>query len=99
MLVFNQSQNVYHSVINNGNTGPLISSIENKITQILPKISAFDINQKISSLIYFLFNNLANVFNTTVSAIISFILVIFPVILLENGAWHKPIVLKGIRTH
>src|ERR1035437_4819956 len=36
-IVFNQSQNLYHSVVGNGNITPFISSIGNKINHILPK--------------------------------------------------------------
>ena len=91
LIVFKQAQHVYYSVVYSGNTGPLIDSLQTKITAILPQGVAFDINQKISSLIYFVFNNLANVFNTTVSALISFILIIFSIFyfLKDGEKWKK----------
>jgi len=91
LIVFKQAQHVYSSVVYSGNTGPLINSVQVKINQLLPQGVAFDINQKISSVIYFLFNNLANVFNSTVSAIISFILIIFSIFyfLKDGEKWKK----------
>ena len=78
-VVFKESQNVYHSVVNSGSAGPFINSINDKITNILPQEINFDINQKISSLVSYLFNNIGNVFNTTISTIVSFILVLFSI--------------------
>jgi len=94
ILVFNQAQHVYSSVIYNGNTGPLINSIQNKINEELPQSFTFDINQKISSLVYFLFNNLANVFNTAMSAILSFILLILSIFyfLKDGKKWKEALI-------
>jgi predicted PurR-regulated permease PerM len=90
-VVFNQSQNLYHSVINNGNTGSFLGSIGNKINQILPRGVSFDINEKVSSFISFLTNNLANIFSATVSALFSFILLLLTIFyfLKDGEKWRK----------
>jgi predicted PurR-regulated permease PerM len=72
ILVFNQSQNVYHLVVNNNNAGPLIDLIGNKINNILPMNMSFDITQKASEFISFLTNNITKIFSTTLSALFSF---------------------------
>jgi predicted PurR-regulated permease PerM len=94
VIVFNQAQHVYYAVIHGGNTSPLINSIQNRITSILPQGVTFDINQKIASLVYFLFNNITNVFNTTVSALVSFILIIFSIFyfLKDGEKWKKALI-------
>ena len=93
-IVLKESQNVYHSVVNSGSAGPFINSINDKITDILPQGISFDINQKISSLISFLFSNVGNVFNTTISTLASFILVLFSIFyfLKDGEKWKEAII-------
>lgn len=79
IIVFNQSQSLYHSFISSGNVTPFISSIGNKINQILPAGVSFDINEKISSLISFIVNNMTDIFSTTLSALLSFILLLLSI--------------------
>jgi len=90
-VVFNQSQNLYHSVVNNGNVGPFMSSIGNRINQILPNGVSFDINEKVSSFISFLTNNIANIFSATVSALLSFVLLLLTIFyfLKDGEEWRK----------
>ena len=90
-IVFNQSQNFYHSLVGNGNVTPFISSIGNKINQFLPHGVTFDINEKISSLISFLTNNIADIFSTTVSALFSFVLLLLTIFyfLKDGEAWKE----------
>ncbi|HEY4513629.1 MAG TPA: AI-2E family transporter [Candidatus Paceibacterota bacterium] len=73
-IVFNQSQELYHSMLNNGNPLPLISALGNKINQILPYGLSLDIGEKISTFISFLANNIANIFTATLSVLFSFFL-------------------------
>jgi|SRR3989344_4359419 len=94
VLVFNQSENVYHLVVNNGNTGPLVDSINNTINKILPGGVIFDVNDKITDFISYISNNIANIFSTTVSAFFSFILMLLIMFyFLKDGTkWKKAIV-------
>ena len=94
-IVFNQSQDLYQSVVNNGNIFPFITSIGDKINQILPNGISFDINEKISSLISFLTNNIANIFTATLSALFSFILLLLSIFyFLKDGKWWKKTIIK-----
>jgi predicted PurR-regulated permease PerM len=91
-IVFNQSQNLYHSIVNNhGNAGPLITSLGNKIDQFLPNGITFDINEKVSGFISYLTNNIANIFSATVTVLFSFILLLLTIFyLLKDGdKWRK----------
>src|SRR3989338_2650440 len=94
VLVFNQSENVYHLVVNNGNTGPLVDSINNTINKILPGSVIFDVNDKITDFISYISNNIANIFSTTISAFFSFILMLLIMFyFLKDGTkWKKAIV-------
>ena len=91
-VVFNQSQNLYHSIVNNhGNAGPLITSIGNKINQILPRGISFDANGIVSNFISFLTDNIANIFSATIAIVFSFILLFLTIFyLLKDGEkWRK----------
>lgn len=90
-LVLNQSQSLYHSIVNNGNNVPLISSIGNKINQMLPNGTYFDINEKVSAFVSFLTNNIASIFSATASLFVSFILLLLTIFyLLKDGeGWRK----------
>ena len=93
-IVFNQSQDVYHKVIN-GNTGPLMDSIEAKVNTILPTGVVFDINKKTRDFVSYLSSNIASIFTTTISAFFSFILILLIIFYcLKDGAqWRKAIIL------
>lgn len=96
VIVFNQSQDAYLSVLNNaGNTGPFLNSIENTINRFLPSGVTFDINEKVSSFISYISNNIANVFSTVVSAFFSFLLMLFIIFyfLKDGERWKKAVVI------
>ncbi len=94
-IVFNQSQNLYQSVVGDGNTFPFLNSIGDKINQILPNSISFDINEKISTFISFLTNNLANIFSATISALFSFILLLLAIFyFLKDGKKWREIILR-----
>lgn len=93
-LVFKQSQEVYHTVISNGNTGPFMESIENRINKILPGSVVFDINQETRNFLSYVSSNIANIFTTTVSAFFSFVLTLLIIFYcLKDGAqWRKAVI-------
>ncbi len=90
-IVFNQSQNLYHSVVNNGNVLPFINTAGDKINHFLPEGVTFDMNQKISAFISFLTSNLANIFSATASLLFSFVLLLLAIFyfLKDGGKWKK----------
>lgn len=91
LLVFNQSQIVYHSVVNNGNTGEFLTSLKHLIeSRMAPLGITFDINQKVSEFISFLSVNIANIFNATISAFFSFVLLLLSIFyFLKDGDWWR----------
>ena len=93
-LVFRQSQDIYHTVTNNQDTKIWIVSLETKINKVLPENMSFDINQKITDVISYISNNIANIFTTTVAAGFSFILMLLIIFYcLKDGAeWRKTII-------
>lgn len=93
-IVFHQSQDVYNSVVNSGNTGPFIDSIGNKINNLLPEGITFDINEKVSSFISFLSSNIAKIFSTTLSTLFSFLLMLLSIFyfLKDGERWRKAVV-------
>lgn len=93
-IVFNQSQNAYLSVLNNHSAGPFVNSIEKTVNRILPAGVNFEANEKISSFISYVSNNIANIFSTVVSAFFSFLLMLFIIFyFLKDGArWKKAVV-------
>ena len=90
-VVFDQSEDVYRQVVNNGNAEPFLSLIENKVNNILPDIMAVDINEKTSDFITYVSNNIANIFSSTVSAFFSFLLMLLIIFyFLKDGTkWKK----------
>ena len=94
-IVFKQSQNIYHLVVQNGNAGTFITSLNHSVNDILPKGISFDLGDKISSLISSLSSNVAQIFSSTLSAIFSFILILLIIFYsLKDGAEFKEEVIK-----
>ncbi|MFA6353871.1 MAG: AI-2E family transporter [Candidatus Paceibacterota bacterium] len=94
-IVFNQSQNLYHSVANNGNFSPFINEVGEKINQVLPAGISFDINEKISSFISYLTSHLVNIFSATANVLFSFILLLLAIFyFLKDGKYWREKILK-----
>jgi len=93
-IVFNQSQNVYRSVVEGRDTGAFVSSINSSINSVLPEGIVFDLGEKASDFISLISNNIASVFTSTLSAIFALILTILTIFyFLKDGArWRKVIV-------
>ncbi len=92
-IVFNQSQNLYHSVVNGGNITPFLSSLGNKINYFLPNGVSLNINEIVSSFVSFLTNNIATIFSATMSALFSFVLLLLAIFyfLKDGDGWKKAI--------
>ncbi|MFA4975510.1 MAG: AI-2E family transporter [Candidatus Paceibacterota bacterium] len=94
VIVFNQSQDLYNTIIKGGNVTPFLNSINESINKVLPQGITFDIGQKISESIYFLSNNIAKIFSTTLSTMVSFFLMLLSIFyFLKDGAqWKKSLI-------
>lgn len=94
MLIFNQSENAYRVVLENGSAGPFLSSINNTVNSVLPTGVDFDINEKVNDVISFVSRNIAGIFSATLSAFFSFLLMLLIIFyFLKDGAkWRKSLV-------
>jgi predicted PurR-regulated permease PerM len=94
-LVFKQSQNLYNIVTTDGNNGPFMKSIEEKINSVLPEGVTFDINKKTTDFVSYISNNIATIFTTTVSAFFSLILMLLIIFyFLKDGAqWRRSLII------
>lgn len=92
--VFNQTQNAYYSIANNGGADRLIHSLDNSINSILPEGISFDTSTKITNFIMSLSNNFASIFATTMNSIAMFIVMVFALFyLLKDGEeWKKGLI-------
>ncbi len=90
-IVFNQSQNLYHSMLVGGNSLPFIDLIGNKINNILPNGIFFNAKEITSTFVSYLTENFGNIFNTTVTAIFSFVLLLLTIFyfLKDGESWKK----------
>lgn len=93
-IVFNQSENIYQQVVDNGNAKPFLDSINNTVNKILPDSIVFDINDKVTDFIAYVSSNVTNIFSATISAFFSFVLMLLIIFyFLKDGArWKKAIV-------
>ncbi|MEK9182712.1 MAG: AI-2E family transporter [Patescibacteria group bacterium] len=93
-IVFNQSQNVYQVVTDNGNIGQLLNSINRTVNKILPDSIVFDVKDKLTDLVSYVSDNIANIFSTTISAFFSFILMLLIIFyfLKDGERWKKSLV-------
>jgi predicted PurR-regulated permease PerM len=93
-IVFNQSQNAFQMVVHEGNTRPVIDSINHVVNKILPPMINFDLTEKLASLASYVSDNIANIFRTTVSAFFSFILMLLIIFyfLKDGDRWRKAII-------
>jgi predicted PurR-regulated permease PerM len=94
-IIFKQSQDVYYSVATNGNVGTFLNVVGNKINEILPQGMFFNTSEIASNFVSFLTSNITNIFNTSLSAIISLILFFLAIFyFLKDGEdWKKKIIL------
>lgn len=93
-IVFNQSQELYQYIVSQGGTVPLIDSINTSINNILPAGYDIDLKNKISELVISLSDNMAQIFSTTLSAVLSFIIMLLAIYyFLKDGThWKKALI-------
>ena len=94
VMVFNQSEDVYHKVVDTEAIKPFTDSVNETVNEILPDGVDFDINTKVTDFISYLSSNIANIFKTTLSAFFSFILVLLIIFygLKDGTAWKERII-------
>lgn len=94
-LVFNQSQDLYQSLSNQGVTVNFLENIENSMHKILPSGINIDLEQKISESVSFLSSNISTIFTSTLSTLLGiFLIIISMFFFLKDGAnWKKALIL------
>ncbi|HBB49397.1 TPA: hypothetical protein DEQ22_00655 [Candidatus Nomurabacteria bacterium] len=94
VLIFNQSQDLYRIVVNNGSAGPFMNSISDTINNFLPEGVTFNAGEKASDFISFVSKNIANIFSSTISAFFSFLLMFLIMFyFLKDGAkWQRAVI-------
>lgn len=93
-MVFKQSQNIYHNVVDEGGAQKFIYSIEKKVNRVLPKEAALDIDNKLTELISYVSKNVANIFSSTISAFFSFALMLLIIFyfLKDGKSWKQSLI-------
>lgn len=93
VIVFNQSQELYYS-FSNGDSSLYINTINEGINKILPKGINFNAQEKVSDLIFFISENTARIFTSTLAAFFDFTLMLLAMYyFLKDGAhWKKYLV-------
>lgn len=93
-VIFEQAQNAYHFIIQNGDTSLFIQKIDTSINRLMPNGFTFNTHEKVSSLISFLTGNIGNFFTSTFNTIFMAILAIFTMFyLLKDGEdWREGLV-------
>lgn len=94
-IIFNQSQDFYSSLGNNRSITPFTEAINNSINSVLPDSFQFDINEKIADLLELVSSNITKIFSTTITAILSFFLMLLVIFyLLKDGQEWKEVLVK-----
>lgn len=93
-MVFKQSQNVYHLVIQNENDKPILIAINDVVNKILPSEITFDVNQKITDFVSYVSHNIANIFSATLTTFFSFVLMLLIIFyfLKDGPQWKKALI-------
>lgn len=92
--IFFQTEDMYYSLVNSGNSNQFIESANVSINNWLPEGFEIDLNSKITEIISSLSNNLAQFFTSTINSILMFSLMIFTLFyLLKDGQkWEKSLI-------
>ncbi|MBP9711819.1 MAG: AI-2E family transporter [Candidatus Pacebacteria bacterium] len=93
-IVFNQSQDMFHSITKSGASQPFLDRIDLAVNNALPNGVVFDVKARVSDFIAYTSSNIANIFTTTLSAFFSFILMLLIMFyFLKDGAhWRQSLI-------
>lgn len=93
-VIFDQAQNAYHFIIQNGDTNLFIQKIDTSINRLMPNGFTFNTHEKIAGLVTFLSGNIGNFFTSTLNTVLMAILAVFTMFyLLKDGeAWKEGLI-------
>src|SRR3989344_2629066 len=94
VLIFNQSQDLYHSIGGDGHIGPFLESLGENVNKLLPEGVGFDIEQKASEFIEYTTGQITDIFSATLSAFFSFVLMLLIIFyFLKDGVnWKRAVI-------
>lgn len=85
-LVFDQTQDVYKSIVESNNTNTFTQSIDTAVNKFMPSGVTFDAQGKITEIVSFISGHVTGLFTSTLKTILMFILMIFTMFyLLKDG--------------
>lgn len=73
-IVFHQSQEVYHELVDGKDSAAFFDGIDRSLERILPEGFSFDIRERASNSVSVIASNLANVFTSTLSSLLAVVL-------------------------
>lgn len=94
IIVFKQSQDVYHDIIEGHKIEPYVASIDRSVQKILPSGFTFNVKEKLRDLTLSISSNIGKVFSATLSTFISFILLLLTIFyfLKDGSSWRNYLV-------
>ncbi len=85
-LVFDQTQDVYRSIVESNGTNTFTQAIDTAVNKFMPDGVAFNAQGKITEIVSFLSNHITGFFTSTLKTVLMFILMIFSIFyLLKDG--------------
>lgn len=94
ILIFNQTQDLYFSLLQN-TSGTFLHTLEDNINKFLPSNLYINMDQKVSEMVAFLTRNIAVIFTSTLTTLFSFFLTIISMFffLKDGSRWKKEVIL------
>ena len=94
-IIFNQSQDVYRTVVSEGSATPFISSVETKVNAFLPEMLHLDLNERTQDFISYVTDNITRIFSATLAGFFSFLLMLLIIFyfLKDGEKWKKAAIL------
>lgn len=93
-VIFNQSQNLYQTIVTGGGSGAFVETLNHSINALLPHGFTFDIQSKLADLAIFLTQNIGNIFTGTINTILSFFLLVLTLFyfLKDGREWKQALI-------
>jgi len=94
-IVFDQSQDLYYTIVQGDDTGTFIDRVSTSVNSVLPPEMAIDVRDRIADFISFFASNVSKVFTSTLSTLFSFVLMLLSIFyFLKDGAkWKETIIM------
>ncbi len=93
-LILNQTQDLFSSISTPGASNIFLEKINVSINHILPEGVGFQVEDKLADFVSFVYSNIASIFTTTLSTLLSFILIVLTIFyfLKDGDEWKDALV-------